>query len=115
MSMTYVVAFPEETLGVANQSAAELLSMLRERARGAKVHLLNVSEDTQDTGALLQIVLNASAIASVASGIATWLSRNSGAHIRISLPDGTNVDIRHSGENTAAVVKAIFDRHKLSV
>jgi hypothetical protein len=71
---------------------------------------VKADEDTQDVGAVLQIVLNASAIASVASGIATWLGRNSGARIQITLPDGTSVDVKHSGEDTAAVVGAVFHR-----
>lgn len=110
MSGTYLVSFPEQSLGSANSSIAELLSVLRERARGVEMQTLKESADTQDTGAILQIVLNATAVAAVASGIGTWLSRNSGARIRITLPDGTNVDVAHSGEATADVVKAVFNR-----
>ena len=114
MADTYLMSFPDQSPGSANKAAAELLSALRERDRGVEVRPIKEYVDTQDAGAVLQIVLNATAVASVASGIATWLGRNSGARIRIALPDGTNVDVKHSGENTADVVTAVFNRSRLN-
>jgi Effector Associated Constant Component 1 len=110
MLETYLLSFPGQSLGLANQSVADLISTLRERVGGIELRAVSANGDTQDTGTILQIVLNAAAVASVASGVATWLSRNSGARIRILLPDGTEVDVKHSGEDTSDVIKAVFNR-----
>ncbi len=60
---------------------------LAETLRGFDLQVERVRErpDTQDFGATLVVILGTTAVTKLASGIATWMARHSGAKIEIRL------------------------------
>ena len=83
-----VFSFADSSTAEGNRYAGSLADTLRDLDSSIEVQRLRERAETQDFGASLAIILGTTAITALAKGIASWLSRNSGAKI----------EIRHKGQ-----------------
>ena len=78
-----IVTFPDASAAEGNHLASTLADALRDVDPKIVVDRQRERPDTQDFGASLAVVLGTAAVDAFAKGIATWLTRNSGARIEI--------------------------------
>jgi len=84
-----VIRFGDCTIREANAYAESLAEAIKDVAAGVALERRRDRADTQDFGATLVIILGTASASAVASGIASWLARHSGATIDISTEEGT--------------------------
>jgi hypothetical protein len=107
VEMTFVLRFPDAGINDANRYARSLRDTLRELDEsGARLEVQRNDPESQDFGATLVLVLGTSAVAALAEGIKTWLSRNSGARIEI-LQNGRIVAEHLDSKDAAAIATAL--------
>ena len=105
------IRFPDSTPDDGNVFAEELRNALAETLDSTdRIERRRSNPDAQDFGATLVLVLGTTAVTAVAEGIRTWLARNSGVAIEISVGDktvkATNLDSKGI-EELAKVMTAI--------
>lgn len=66
------------------------------------------SEDTQDAGTILNIILNSSAIASLATGVFNWLQKHREVSISISKGD-TKIEAKNISSKDLESIKEIMN------
>jgi hypothetical protein len=106
---SYIIRFTDVSLAEANQYAGSLAESLRDVDPGIEVAQRRDKVDTQDFGATLALVLGTASVTALAQGIASWISRNSGAHIEISTK-GRVVASNLNSKDAARIAEA-FSSH----
>lgn len=109
MEGSLTISFPDTTTAQANRWAESLLAVLKCADPSHIYERLRADVETQDAGSLLGIVLSSAAVSSLATGLATWIARNSGARVRINLPNGTEVSVSNAAQDVGSIVKAVFE------
>jgi len=98
------VAFPDVTEDVANVYAEDLQRVLEDAlAPGDRVERRRTRADSQDFGATLVLVLGTTAVTAIAEGIRTWLARNSGAAIDVTVGGSKRVTLHGRNLDSQAV------------
>jgi hypothetical protein len=77
------ITFPEVSSAEGNRFASTLAEVLRGVDPNVVVDRQRARPDTQDFGADLAVILSTAAATAVASGIGTWLAKNSGAKLEV--------------------------------
>lgn len=101
-----LISFPGISLAEANVHAQKLADDLKDTDRDLKVEIRKEAADTQDFGATLVLILGTAAATKVASGIARWIARHSGARVMLKTKDGTELLIENSDSAAAAKIAA---------
>src|SRR4051812_20284735 len=92
------LTFPDVTPDVGNVYADDLKQALEEAlAAGGRIERRRERADSQDFGATLVLVLGTTAVTAIAEGVKTWLARNSGAAIDVTV--GGKKKITVTGRN----------------
>jgi hypothetical protein len=103
-----VITFPDASAAKRNQLAESLAEALRDLNPDIEVDRKRDRPDTQDFGATLAVVLAAPAVTELARGLASWLTRNSGARIEVRrngeiILSGTHLDSKDVPRIVAAL------------
>lgn len=107
----FVVSFPGTSSAEANRYAAGLASAIRDADQNVKVEQQRDQPDTQDCGITLVIqILGTASVTAIASGVASWLARHSGAKIQINADGGVIASDLDSRD--AARIAEAFSRRK---
>jgi len=86
-----------DDLSFANRRIQELASALAEEEPSVSITQRRANESTMDLGATLAILLSSGAVIAIAKGIADWLRRRPEVILKITLPDG--LEMQFSGSN----------------
>jgi len=106
-SQTLTIKFLTVTAGQANKYAQDLGDRLQE-VEGITVERRRDSDDSQDFGATLVLILGTTSITALAHGLSKWLSRNSGAKVEITMADGRRALMDNlNSSDVPGIVKAI--------
>ena len=106
-----MISFPGVDAGTANDLAGELADYLAEEAPTAAVDRRREDPLTQDFGATLVIVLGATAVGTLAKGVAAWIARRQDAelHVRRVTPDGQVREATINGQVSARAERVLID------
>lgn len=97
-------SFPGVTDDVANAYAEDLQQSLEDAmSPGDRVERRRTRPDSQDFGATLVLVLGTTAVTAIAEGLRTWLARNSGAAVDVTVGGAKKVTLRGRNLDTQAV------------
>ncbi|HET9832497.1 MAG TPA: hypothetical protein VFP91_12330 [Vicinamibacterales bacterium] len=98
------LTFPDVTDDVANVYAEDLKEALEDTLTGSdRVERQRNRSDSQDFGATLVLVLGTTAVTAIAEGIRTWLARNSGAAIDVTVGGSKKVTLHGRNLDSQAV------------
>ena len=98
------LTFPDVSDDVANVYAEDLKQALEDRLSGGdRVERRRSRSDSQDFGATLVLVLGTTAVTAIAEGIRTWLARNSGAAIDVTVGGSKKVTLHGRNLDSQAV------------
>jgi membrane-associated two-gene conflict system component 1 (EACC1) len=96
--------FPDVTDDVANVYAEDLKEALEDTLTGSdRIERQRSRSDSQDFGATLVLVLGTTAVTAIAEGIRTWLARNSGAAIDVTVGGSKKVTLHGRNLDSQAV------------
>jgi hypothetical protein len=111
----FVISFVDTTPDQANMYADDLRTEILSSDPSVKAKTARDSNESQDFGTTLVVVLGTSAVTALANGVARWIARNSGARILIKTDSGTLVADHVDSSDSAALVRAFekLDREKL--
>jgi len=88
MAEEVIIRFANMNVAKANQLAETLRTAILNAAPTAQIKRRKDSQETQDFGATLGIILAGPAIVAIAKGIQVWLEKYRGADVEITTPDG---------------------------
>jgi hypothetical protein len=111
MNDEILISFPNISLSEANVFAQTLADDLRDSAEELTVEIRKESQETQDFGATLVLILGTAAATKVAAGISKWIARHSGARVLLKKKDGTELLIENADSASAAKIAAALNRH----
>jgi hypothetical protein len=103
---TAVIRFANLSVAEANRHAQTLREAILNSAPNADVARRKDSQETQDFGATLGIVLAGPAVVAIAKGIQVWLERYRGVEIELTTPDGKLVAKNITSANAVEVINA---------
>jgi hypothetical protein len=106
----FIITFREASVAEANRYATDMAASLRDIDQNLSAEQRRDRSETQDFGATVAIVLGTASATAVAKGVATWLARNSGAKIDITV-DG-NVIASNLDSRDAAKIAEVFAKRR---
>ena len=102
----FSISFPENSGKEANDSAASLGEKLRDIDPSLTVSRDRVNPDTQDMGAILNIVLGSAPAAAIAAGLAAWI-RMKRVKVRITTAE-RSIEVSGDGPDAARIIESVF-------
>lgn len=109
MSEPVVIRFANTNVARAGQYADSLRNAILDAAPEADVKRRKDSQETQDFGATLGIVLAGPAIVAIAKGVQVWLERHHGVEIEITTAGGKTIVKNITAANVVDVLQAAKD------
>lgn len=110
-SNAFVIRFDDARSADGNRFADDLQQSIFRDVPEANVQRKRDSEETQDFGATLVVVLGTPSVVALAHAVRRWLLRNNAASIRLERPDGTLIAKNLNSADAAAIVKAFEEGH----
>jgi hypothetical protein len=109
MTEQVIIRFPNVGVAKAGQYAETLRSTILNSAPAIDVRRQKNSQETQDFGATLAIVLAGPAVVSIARGIQVWLERHHGVELEVTTPTGKVIAKNLTAANVTEALQAAKD------
>jgi hypothetical protein len=106
MTDTVTIRFANTNVAKAGQYAETLKTSILDAAPEADVKREKDSQETQDFGATLAIVLAGPAVVAIAKGMQVWLERYRGVELEVTTPDGKVIAKNITAANVVQVIQA---------
>ena len=104
----FSLCFPDISGREANSFASSLTEKLRDIDASVAVSRDKSNPDTQDMGAILNIVLGSAPAAAIATGLAAWI-RIKRVKVRI-MTDDRSIDVSGDGPDVAKIIGSVFSQ-----